>query len=150
VVPAVRGGTAEKSWMDLFSASLIDKQGVTADMSCKIISVDGGLLTVRLSNILRLAEQQAVQKIAEEMIGAAGKIRMLVIAENFEGWSREDDWNDMGFLMEYGDSVVKMAIVGEAHWKDDAYAFAGKGLRDTEIEFFAPSALHEAECWVRN
>lgn len=117
-------------------------------MTCKIINIDGDLLTIRLSGVMGVAEQQAVQRQAADIINAGGKPRMLVVAENFQGWAR-DDWGDMGFLMEYGDAVVKMAIVGDERWKDDACAFAGKGLRETEIEFFPSSALAEAERWVR-
>ena len=62
---------------------------------------------------------------------------------------KKDDWGDMAFLMEYGDSVTKMAIVGEERWKENAFVFAGKGLRETEIEFFTRDKLDEAEGWIR-
>jgi hypothetical protein len=119
-------------------------------MACEIIVIEGDLMTVRIGGLLRLAEQQAVQRAAEDLIGMNGTVRMLVLAENFQGWSREDDWGDVGFLMAHGDSVARLAIVGEERWKDDAYAFAGKGFRTTEIEFFPVSALREAERWVRS
>ena len=35
-----------------------------------------------------------------------------------------------------------------AKWKDDAFAFLGKGLRTTQIEFFSPAALKEADSWI--
>ncbi|MGZ8218345.1 STAS/SEC14 domain-containing protein [Methylomagnum sp.] len=119
-------------------------------MACEIIKVEGDLVTVRIGGVMRLKEQQAVQRAAADIIGTRGKVRALVLAENFQGWSREDDWSDVGFLMEYGDAMAKLAIVGEERWKDDAFAFAGKGFRETEIEFFPTAALAEAELWVRS
>ena len=119
-------------------------------MAYEIVKTEGDLMTVRISGVMRLADQKAVQRMAAEMIGASGRIRVLAIIENFQGWSREDDWSDVGFLMEHGDSITKMAIVGDERWKDEAYAFTGKGLRETEIEFFPASALAEAERWVRS
>lgn len=119
-------------------------------MACEIIKIEGDLITVRLSGVLHLKEQQAVQRVAADIIGTSGHVRVLVLAENFQGWSREDDWGDVGFLMEYGDAMTKLAIVGEEHWKNDAFAFTGKGFRNTEIEFFPTAALDEAERWMRS
>jgi len=44
----------------------------------------------------------------------------------------------MDFLMDYGDDVVKMAIVGDAKWKEQVFMFTAKGLRKTAIEYFCP------------
>lgn len=118
-------------------------------MTCEIINIEGDLLTIQLGGVMSVAEQQATQRRVAELIDAGGKPRMLVVAKNFQGWSKKDDWGDMSFLMDYGDAVVKMAIVGDERWKDDALAFAGQGLRETEIEFFPPAELAEAERWVR-
>jgi hypothetical protein len=118
-------------------------------MTCEIIKIQDNVLTVRLEGILCLADQEAVQRTIERIIGKYGSAKLLVIAENFQGWSKKDDWGDMAFLVEYGDSVAKMAIVGEARWKENAFIFAGKGLRETKIEFFTPDKLDEAEGWVR-
>ena len=118
-------------------------------MTCEIIKIEDKLLTVRMEGIMRLADQEAVQRVMEGVIGKYGSAKLLVIAENFQGWSKKDDWGDMAFLMEYGDSVTKMAIVGEERWKENAFVFAGKGLRETEIEFFTRDKLDEAEGWIR-
>jgi len=58
-------------------------------------------------------------------------------------------WDEVSFLPDYGNDVVKMAIVGDAKWKEQVFMFTAKGLRKTAIEYFAPTALAQAEAWIR-
>jgi len=118
-------------------------------MAYEVVEVDGEVMRVRIHGLLRLADQEALQSVARDLIEQGKKLRLLVIAENFLGWEKTEGWADVGFLMEYGDDIVKMAIVGDECWKEEVFLFTGKGLRPTEIEFFSPSSLQEAELWVR-
>jgi len=118
-------------------------------MSFKIIETDDDVICVRLSGLMRFADQQALQARARSLIEQGKAVRVLVYADDFQGWERTDDWSDVGFLMEHGDDIAKMAIVGDAKWKDDVFLFVGKGLRKTEIEFFTRDDHSEAERWVR-
>lgn len=116
-------------------------------MACEI-KIEGGLVRVVIEGVLCLADQQAVQSAIKDIVSVSGSASILVQARDFHGWSGESGWDDMAFLAEYGDSVSKIAIVGDPLWRDDAYAFAGKGFRDTEILFFQESDLPVAERWV--
>ena len=118
-------------------------------MAYEIVQIDGAVVCVRLSGVIHLADQRAIQDIALELIEQGKEVRVLVITENFQGWDKGEDWSDVGFLLEHGDEIIKMAIVGDERWKDDAFLFVGKGLRATEIEFFPTSSLKDAEAWVR-
>ena len=118
-------------------------------MAYEILEIDNEIIRVRISGVMRLADQKALQNVAHDLIDRGLKPRLLVIAENFEGWEKGEGWGDVGFLMDYGDSIVKMAIVGDERWKEQVFMFTGKGLRPTEIEFFPTSSLKEAELWVR-
>jgi hypothetical protein len=42
-------------------------------------------------------------------------------------------------MMEQGQHIEKMAIVGDEKWRDDALAFTAKGFRSTAIELFPAS-----------
>lgn len=118
-------------------------------MTYEIIDIDNAVVCVRLSGLMRFADQQALQGLARDLIEQGKKVRVLVLAEAFQGWERTDDWNDVGFLMEHGDDIIKMAIVGDERWKDDVFLFVGKGLRTTAVEFFPVASRMEAERWVR-
>jgi hypothetical protein len=97
---------------------------------------------------MKLADQQSLQSTGMELIAQDKKVRLLVTLENFRGWEQGVDWGDIGFLLAYGNDIAKIAFVGDERWKDLAFAFVGKGLRTTEIEFFPSSSSKEAERWI--
>jgi hypothetical protein len=98
--------------------------------------------------MLKKADYDRIIQIAKEAIAREGKIRALAILEGFEGWERHEEWGDVSFMMEQGQHIQKMAIVGDEKWRDDALAFTAKGFRPTAIEFFGTSRLNEARTWV--
>ena len=105
-------------------------------------------IQVRISGKMQVSDQRALQHLVETMPDDGEKIRVLATLEDFQGWEKSEAWgDDLEFLFEHGDRVGRMALVGEDRWKDDALLFAGKGFRETAIEYF-PSRK-EAEDWVR-
>ncbi|MBS1212205.1 MAG: hypothetical protein H6R26_821 [Proteobacteria bacterium] len=118
-------------------------------MAYEILQSDGDVVRVRLSGVIHMSDQRAIQEAAATLIEQGRKVKVLAITDDFHGWDKDEDWSDIGFLLEHGNDIVKMAIVGDERWKDDAFLFVGKGLRTTEIEFFPASSLKEAEAWVR-
>ena len=117
-------------------------------MACAITRIDDALLYVRISGIMKLADQQSLQSTGMELIARDKKVRLLVTLENFRGWEQGVDWGDIGFLLAYGNDIAKIAFVGDERWKDLAFAFVGKSLRTTEIEFFPSTSSKEAERWI--
>ena len=99
---------------------------------------------------MKLADQESIQSEGLKLMGQGGKARLLVTFENFQGWDKGSDWGDVGFQIAHGKDIERMAFVGDEKWKDDVFAFVGKGLRSTQIEFFSPSALKEADSWIRS
>jgi hypothetical protein len=119
-------------------------------MACEIIRTDGAILYVRISGVMRLADQVSIQSEGLKLMGQGGKARLLVTFDGFQGWDKGSDWGDVGFFVAHANDIEKIAIVGDEKWKDDAFAFVGKGLRTTQIEFFSPSALKDADSWIRS
>ena len=117
-------------------------------MAVEIIDAAGKLLQIRIRGMLKKADYDRIIQIAKEAIAREGKIRALAILEGFEGWERHEEWGDVSFMMEQGQHIEKMAIVGDEKWRDDALAFTAKGFRPTAIEFFPSSRLNEARAWV--
>ena len=117
-------------------------------MAYEIIEIDGDVMRVRISGVMRLSDQNELQSKALNLIEAGRKPRLLVATEDFEGWEKGAGWDDVGFLIDHGDQVVKIAIVGEDRWKEQAFLYIGKGLRATEVEFYTPDLLQEAETWL--
>ena len=117
-------------------------------MPVEIIDAAGKLLQIKIRGMLKKADYDRIIQIAKEAIAREGKVRALAILEGFEGWERHEDWGDVSFMMEQGQHIEKMAIVGDEKWRDDALAFTAKGFRPTAIEFFPESRLAEARKWL--
>ena len=117
-------------------------------MPVEIIDASGKLLQIKIRGMLKKADYDRIILIAKEAIAREGKVRALAILEGFEGWERHEEWGDVSFMMEQGQHIEKMAIVGDEKWRDDALAFTAKGFRPTAIEFFLESRLAEARKWL--
>jgi len=83
-------------------------------------------------------------------LSACAAVQDRVISLRREGWERGGNWGDVSFMMEQGQHIEKMVIVGDEKWKDDAFAFTAKGFRATTIEFFTPARLNEALSWLNS
>ena len=117
-------------------------------MPLEVIDAAGKVLQLRIRGMFKKADHERLIQIAKAAIAREGKIRALILAEDFEGWERHEDWGDVSFMMGEGQQIEKMAIVGEEKWRDDALAFTAKGFRPTAIEFFPAARINEAHLWL--
>ena len=106
------------------------------------------ICVLRISGILKRSEFGAEQSALARKIGTGSKPRLLAILENFQGWERGADWNDLDFLISHGGKISKIAIVAEPRWEPLALAFAGAGVRHAPVKFFPPNELEEARSWL--
>jgi len=117
-------------------------------MSAEIIDTTGGILLFKVAGRVTQAEFAAVQQQAAEIIQQQGKVRFLVMAEDFAGFDKGGDWGDVSFQAKYDPFIEKIAIVGDKRWEDLALLFTGKGVRRVPIEYFAPAELSQAKAWL--
>jgi hypothetical protein len=89
-----------------------------------------------------------MQAIATEFMKREGKIKILVLLEDFLGWERGADWEDVNFQGEHDRDIEKIAIIGDEKWRNLVLAFTGKPFRPVEIEYFTPSQLEQARAWI--
>lgn len=57
-------------------------------MAYEILEIDNEIIRVRISGVMRLADQKELQKAASDLIDWGLKPRLLIMAENFEGWEK--------------------------------------------------------------
>jgi hypothetical protein len=119
-------------------------------MPVEIIDNSGKLLQLKIRGMLQRTDYDRIIHNAREAIAREGKVRALIILDGFGGWERRDDWGDVSFMMDQGQHIEKMAIVGDEKWQDDALAFTAKGFRPTAIEFFPPARVSEARMWLNS
>lgn len=117
-------------------------------MPASIEHESGNLFRVRISGILRQQELKDVQAVGAREIARLGRINLLFVLEQFEGWERDADWGDLEFYQAHDKDIDKIAIVGEAKWRDHGLAFAGAGIRKAAVEFFSPADIGLARAWL--
>ena len=117
-------------------------------MPVKFSAESGNLGVFRVSGKLGLDELEQAQGECEAMIRNVGKIKILAVLDNFQGWEKARGWEDLSFADRNDPYIDKFAIVGNEKWKDLAYAFTAKGLRPVPIEFFADGEETAARQWL--
>jgi hypothetical protein len=117
-------------------------------MACKIVEMSGGLFVAKVSGTLKKTEVDQMQKAAIKFMETGGKVRLLIIAEEFKGWESKADWGDVSFQMKYDGQIEKIAVVCEKRWEDLVAAFLGQGVRPVDIRHFQPAELATARTWI--
>jgi len=106
------------------------------------------IYVLRISGTLTRSEFGAEQSALARNMDMGSKPRLLVILENFQGWERGADWNDLDFMISHGGKISKIAIVAESRWEALALAFAGAGVRRAPVKFFPPNEQEQARSWL--
>ena len=117
-------------------------------MSVQIEYQPNDICVLRISGTLTRSEFAVEQSAISQKIDAGSKPRLLAILEDFEGWERGADWNDLDFLVSHSGEIAKIAIVAEPRWEVQALAFAGGGVRRAPVKFFTADDLPKARAWL--
>ena len=103
---------------------------------------------VEVSGVLKKSDLDRSQALLVAEMGRIGSTRLLFILQEFEGWEANPNWGDLTFYVKHGDSIERIAIVGDERWRSEALMFASADLRRAPVEFFSESALAEARAWL--
>jgi hypothetical protein len=103
---------------------------------------------LRISDTMKQSEFSGAQTVVGRDIDLGLKPRLLAIFEDFQGWERGPDWNDLNFLISHSGEIARIAIVAEPEWEAKVLAFAGAGVRRAPVRFFPPNELAEARTWI--
>ncbi len=107
------------------------------------------IYVLKINGVLKQTEFAASQQEFARKIDSGSKPRVLAIVENFDGWERGADWNDLDFLVSHSGEIAKIAIVADPQWETQALAFAGAGVRKAPVRFFPSTEIAEARTWIR-
>ena len=117
-------------------------------MAIVFLDSSGPHLSLRVSGELKRSEVAEAQTLAAVAAKQWGKICVLVILEDFQGWAQGEDWADLVFARHHDHEIEKVAIVGLEEWRELVYAFTGRGLRSVAIEYFLPADVEKAKKWL--
>jgi SpoIIAA-like len=110
----------------------------------------GNICVLRISGTLKRSEFGVGQTEIANKIDSGTQPRVLAILENFNGWERGADWNDLDFQLSHGNEIARIAIVGDPRWEPEALAFAGVGFRRAPVKFFPNDQLNQARAWIED
>lgn len=108
----------------------------------------GNICVLRASGVVKRSEFGNAQQSMAQKIDSGVQPRVLAILENFEGWEKGADWNDLDFQLSHGGEIAKIAIVGDRRWETESLAFAGAGFRRAPVKFFSEGSEAEARAWL--
>jgi hypothetical protein len=106
------------------------------------------LYRLDVRGVLAKAEFERWQSVLASELAGGRHVRLLVVLDGFEGWAPGDNWSDLGFYMEHGDSIDRIAIVGDPRWRSEMMMFAVADLRKGPVEFFPTQDIADARKWV--
>jgi SpoIIAA-like len=96
--------------------------------------------------------QEELERCEDALVGEIrriGPVRLLVVLNGFEGWQEAgNDWRDLTFYVKYGDSIERIAIVGDEKWRSETLMFTGADLRRAPVEFFTQDNADGARAWL--
>jgi hypothetical protein len=109
----------------------------------------GNIYVLRLGGKLNKATLDRIQAIAAQDIERGTKaLKLLVILNDFKGWRHGDDWGNIDFFAQYEAFITRIAVLGDARWKDETMMFLAAGQRTGEVRFFVASQEAQARAWL--
>ena len=83
----------------------------------------------------------------EGIIEKSKDVRMLVVLDDFKGWTMGAMWEDTKFRLAHFSDIEKIAIAGESKWEQLMAVFL-KPFTGANIKYFLREQLDEAKLWV--
>jgi hypothetical protein len=117
-------------------------------MSVSIQQDKGHVYIVQISGVLGKNEFEELRANAGKKLGFFDRVKLLVIAEKFDGWEPGADWGDSTFFTWHGWKITKIAIVADPQWKGKFLAFTVAGMRRAPVEFFPTGQAEQARTWL--
>jgi hypothetical protein len=117
-------------------------------MSIQLHHEHDNIFRVDIHGTLVRRDLQACEQQVLDEAQRLGTVRLLFVLRGFEGWDVRDNWRDLSFYVNHGHTIERIAIVGDAQWRDLALMFASADLRKGPVEYFDEDAIAEARTWL--
>jgi hypothetical protein len=118
------------------------------DMPMAMHHEGGNLFRLDIRGMLRKADLDRWQKELVAQMARLGPVQLLFVLEGFDGWDPADNWSDLSFYVTHGETIQRIAIVGNERWRSETLMFAGADLRKAPVEFFPEHAVADARAWL--
>jgi hypothetical protein len=109
---------------------------------------EGNVWALRIEGVLKKSEFDAAVNAGADQWQPAARIKVLAIADSFEGWEGTEEWGDLSFFLKHGHRIEKIAIVADRKWEEDLRMFAADGFRRAPVKFFPSGQIASARAWL--
>ena len=95
------------------------------------------VLVATVTGTLTTGDQVRIIEWIRASIRTAGAVRVLLKLERFAGWTPTDAAADPSLLwLEDAEPVRKLAIVGDARWRQQVFTITAQPVRGIPIDYF--------------
>jgi stage II sporulation SpoAA-like protein len=109
--------------------------------------IQGNVLEVHVTGKLERQDYEKFVPDTERLIKQYGKIRVLMVMDDFHGWDAGALWEDIKWDAKHFNDVERVAIVGERKWQEWLATMCKPFTRGT-VRYFDHEKLAEARAWV--
>lgn len=107
------------------------------------------LVVVRCHGTLQRVDVDAAKRQVFAHMQANGKVHVLILLdENFANLQAFVSWDDIDEDHYIQQHVVRLAVVGQMRWRDNAILFLLGGLVPFQIEYFPHEQEEFARAWL--
>jgi hypothetical protein len=107
----------------------------------------GKVLAFKLSGKLHDEDYKEFVPLIDKTAAEQGKVRLLVVFEDFHGWDLYALWDDIEFATTHCLSIERIALVGEKKWQA-WMAKVCKPFTMAKIQYFDVSQPADAYKWI--
>ncbi len=108
---------------------------------------NGRVIDVTISGKLTDADYEKFVPLTEQRIKQFGRIGMVIILKEFEGWDVTAMWDDLKFDINHFSDIKKMAVVGHSKW-DKFLSVLSRPFTAAELKYFDESEITAARQWA--
>ncbi len=112
---------------------------------------EGNTVYMKVTGKLEKEDYEIFVPELEDRIKKYGKLRMLMVLDDFHGWTAGACWEDTKFGIKHFNDLERFAIVGDKDWEKGLAMFI-KPFTRAKVRFFdarKEGALDEAQEWVK-
>ena len=106
------------------------------------------VLEVHAAGKLEHNDYEAFVPKVEQMIEEHGRIRILLILDDFHGWEAGALWEDIKFDVKHFNDIERLAIVGDKKWEQGMAVFC-KPFTTAKVKYFDKLEIDQAREWVQ-
>lgn len=122
-------------------------------MSVEIIQKDASdavaanIYEVHVSGKLLSEDYEVFGPSLERYIEKHGKVRILLVLQDFHGWTAGALWEDIKFDLKHFNDLERLAIVGGSKWEKGMAVFC-KPFTTAKVKFFDDTKEAEGRAWL--